>query len=143
MSIVKHPHVLSRADHVEQSPIKVDDSSVFAVVAMAGKQYKVTKNDVFVTSHIPNVDIGDKILIDDVSCTCWKAFEFSVLNFSLLVSLVCVGVVGWKSIRYNYRKTCSRRSQCSSRSRRINKGQENHYFKVSQKKEQSQNQRFP
>ncbi|KAL6769735.1 MRPL21 [Auxenochlorella protothecoides x Auxenochlorella symbiontica] len=49
-----------------QEAYTVPPRPVFAVVELAGTQYKVTPNDTIVTERIPGVDVNDRITLDRV-----------------------------------------------------------------------------
>eukprot|EP01031_Cornospumella_fuschlensis_P033029 gene33029-39954_t len=63
VSIVKHPHILPPADHV---PAASTTHNKFAVIALSGRQYKVTEDDVIVADKMEGVDIGQVVDIHDV-----------------------------------------------------------------------------
>ncbi|RYH15688.1 hypothetical protein EON65_31355 [archaeon] len=62
--MVQHPHSLPPADHV---PAASTTHNKFAVIALSGRQYKVTEDDVIVADKLEGVDIGQVVDIYDVS----------------------------------------------------------------------------
>lgn len=47
-------------------PYKVERKPVFAVVELAGTQYKVTPDDLVITEKLSGVDVNDKIRLNKV-----------------------------------------------------------------------------
>lgn len=59
---MRHPYSING---VPLSPVSGPEEK-FAVFSLLGKQFKVTKDDVIVTDKMENIDIGQKIDINDV-----------------------------------------------------------------------------
>jgi len=64
ITLIKHPFDLARSSAVPE-PVAPDDQ-LFAIFRLLGKQFKVTKDDTIVTDHMSEVDLDQKLEIDDI-----------------------------------------------------------------------------
>lgn len=63
IALVKHPYPINGVPLV---PVTAPEEK-FAVFSLLGKQFKVTKDDVIVTDKIENIDIGQKLEMNEVA----------------------------------------------------------------------------
>jgi len=62
---VKHPYPINGVPLTATATTSPEEK--FAVFSLLGKQFKVTKDDVIVTDKMENIDIGQKIEMNEVA----------------------------------------------------------------------------